>query len=78
MMKKLVLRIVAVLLPLLHKALYSGGYLYVLAVPDDPGQLYDLPEGVLNELRRIVSRGRAQARAALTLPPHSYKAFRYE
>jgi hypothetical protein len=42
--------------PLLHKALYSGGYLYVLAVPDDPGQLYDLPEGVLNELRRIVSR----------------------
>ena len=128
--------------PLLHKALYSGGYLYVLAVPDDPGQLYDLPEGVLNELRRIVSRdmdlylegpakvslflydnktvivenfndtpvdvrlvgspslklltnledgqvlpftppapgsrGRAQARAALTLPPHSYKAFRYE
>jgi hypothetical protein len=128
--------------PLLHKALYSGGYLYVLAVPDDPGQLYDLPEGVLNELRRIVSRdldlyleGPAKvslflydnktaivenyndtpvevrlvgdaaltrftdlesgavvpaaaqqgpfvrtpkARAAVTLPPHSYRAFRYE
>jgi hypothetical protein len=42
--------------PLLHKAKYSGGYLYVLAVPDDPGQLYDLPEGVLNELRRIAGR----------------------
>ena len=130
--------------PLLHKAKYSGGYLYVLAVPDDPGNLYDLPEGVLNELRRIVSRdvdlyleGPAkvslflydnhtvivenfndtpvdvrlvgsgslkkytdlesgdvleavsapanpwmrtapQSRTALTLPPHSYRAFRYE
>ena len=42
--------------PLLHKAKYSGGYLYVLAVPDDPGQLYDLPEGVLNELRRIAGQ----------------------
>ena len=42
--------------PLLHKAKYSGGYLYVLAVPDDFGNLYDLPEPVLNELRRIVSR----------------------
>jgi hypothetical protein len=130
--------------PLLHKAKYSGGYLYVLAVPDDPGNLYDLPEGVLNELRRIVSRdvdlyleGPAkvsiflydnhtvivenfndtpvdvrlvgsgslkqytdlesgvvleavsapanpwmrtapQSRTALSLPPHSYRAFRYE
>ena len=42
--------------PLLHKAKNSGGYLYVLAVPDDPGQLYDLPEGVLNELRRIAGQ----------------------
>ena len=130
--------------PLLHKAKYSGGYLYVLAVPDDPGNLYDLPEGVLNELRRIVSRdvdlylegpakvslflydnhtvivenfndtpvdvrlvgsgslkkytdlesgevleavnqpanpwmrSAPQSRTALTLPPHSYRAFRYE
>jgi len=132
--------------PLLHKAKYSGGYLYVLAVPDDFGNLYDLPEPVLNELRRTVSRdldlylegpskvslflydnktvivenfndtpvdvklvGAAsirkytdledgsvltaavpetpagyrsrrapESRAAFTLPPHSYRAFRYE
>ncbi len=128
--------------PLLHKAKYSGGYLYVLAVPDDPGQLYDLPVPVLNELRRIlsrdmdlylegpakvslflydnktvivenfndtpvdvclvgdaslkrftdlengevlsasapeaVSRRTPQSRTAFTLPPHSYRAFRYE
>ena len=42
--------------PVLHKAKYSGGYLYVLAVPDDPGNLYDFPTPVLNELRRILSR----------------------
>ena len=42
--------------PVLHKAKYSGGYLYVLAVPDDFGNLYDFPEAALNELRRIVSR----------------------
>ncbi len=42
--------------PVLHKAKYSEGYLYVLAVPDDPGNLYDFPTPVLNELRRILSR----------------------
>ena len=42
--------------PVLHKAKYSEGYLYVLAVPDDFGNLYDFPAPVLNELRRILSR----------------------
>ncbi len=42
--------------PILHKALYSGAYLYVLTVPDDKGNLYDYPEPVLNEIRRIMSQ----------------------
>ncbi len=42
--------------PVLHKAKYAEGYLYVLAVPDDFGNLYDFPEPALNEIRRILSR----------------------
>ena len=135
--------------PILHRALYSKGVLYVLTIPDDFGQLYDYPTGALNEIRRVMSKdldlylegpskvalflydnktvivenfndspvdvklcgapdlksftdlengevlpatvpqqpqGRnfffiridPQAKASVTLPPHSYRAFRYE
>ena len=43
--------------PILHRATYSQGTLYVLTVPDDFGALYDYPEGVLNEIRRTMSQG---------------------
>ena len=42
--------------PLLQRGLYSRGNLYVLAIPNDFGNLYDLPAGVLNELRRIIGK----------------------
>jgi hypothetical protein len=42
--------------PLLLRAPYSKGNLYVLAVPPDFGNLYELPAGVLNELRRIIGK----------------------
>ena len=42
--------------PILHRAIYSKGMLYVLTVPDDFGNLYDYPEGALNEIRRRMSR----------------------
>lgn len=41
--------------PILHRALYSKGNLYVLTIPDDMGNLYDYPEGALNEIRRVMS-----------------------
>jgi hypothetical protein len=43
--------------PILHRALYSKGTLYVLTIPDDFGQLYDYPTGVLNEIRRVMGKG---------------------
>jgi hypothetical protein len=42
--------------PILLRAQYSKGNLYVAAIPNDFGNLYDLPLGVLNELRRTVSK----------------------
>ena len=42
--------------PILHRALYSQGTLYVVTIPDDFGQLYDYPAGVLNEIRRAMSK----------------------
>lgn len=42
--------------PILHKALYSKGYLYVLTIPDDFGNLYDYPEAALNEIRKTMSQ----------------------
>ncbi|MFR8356405.1 MAG: hypothetical protein ACLVEJ_12805 [Parabacteroides sp.] len=41
---------------MLLRALYSKGSLYVITIPDDMGNLYDLPEGVLNVFRRVMSR----------------------
>ena len=42
--------------PILHRALYSQGNLYVLAIPDDFGNLYDFPAPVLNEIRRLMGK----------------------
>lgn len=43
--------------PLLHEADYASGRLYVLAVPDNPADLYDLPAAVLNRIRQVLSGG---------------------
>ena len=43
--------------PILHRATYSQGTLYVVTVPDDFGNLYDYPAPVLNEIRRTLSQG---------------------
>jgi hypothetical protein len=43
--------------PLLLDAGYAGGHLYVWAIPDNPADLYALPEPALNQLRRIVTQG---------------------
>ena len=113
--------------PILHRATYSNGTLYVLTIPDDFGNLYDYPAGVLNVIRRTMSKDLdlyldgpskvslflydnktvivenfndqpvdirlmgmkgqlkltdletgASAEPAMTLKPHSYKAFKYE
>lgn len=42
--------------PLLLRAKYLEGNLYVLNVPEDYSDLYELPEGVLNQLRQIMSK----------------------
>ena len=42
--------------PILHKAKYTGAYLYVLTIPDDMGQLYDYPTAALTEIRRVMSQ----------------------
>ena len=43
--------------PILHRAPYSKGTLYVLTIPDDFGQLYDYPAAALGEIRRAMSKG---------------------
>lgn len=42
--------------PILLRAMYSKGNLYVLTIPDDFGNLYDYPAGALNKIREIMSR----------------------
>jgi len=42
--------------PMLLRAPYSKGNLYVMTIPDDFGNLYDLPPGVLNFYRIILSK----------------------
>lgn len=39
--------------PLLHDADYGGGHLYVWTIPDNPADLYALPDGTLNAIRRV-------------------------
>lgn len=42
--------------PILLKASYAMGNLYVMTIPDDMGNLYDYPSGALNEIRRVLSK----------------------
>jgi hypothetical protein len=42
--------------PLLHRAEYANGNLYVLTIPDNFADLYNLPEGVLNKIRDTLSK----------------------
>ena len=43
--------------PILHRAIYSEGTLYVVTIPDDFGDLYSYPAGALNEIRKVMSKG---------------------
>ena len=43
--------------PLLHDADYGGGHLYVWTIPDNPADLYALPDGTLNAIRRVALQG---------------------
>jgi hypothetical protein len=45
--------------PVLHRADYSSGQLFVLTVPDNFIDLYQLPEGVLNRLRQDIAGSQA-------------------
>jgi hypothetical protein len=42
--------------PMLLRALYSKGNLYVITIPDDPGDLYELPKDILNQFRRVLGK----------------------
>ena len=39
--------------PILHEADYSRGHLYVLTIPDNMADLYNLPSEVLNKIREV-------------------------
>jgi hypothetical protein len=40
--------------PILHEADYSKGHLYVLTIPDNFADLYNLPAEVLNKIREVL------------------------
>lgn len=42
--------------PILLRAPYSSGNMYVLTIPDDMGNLYDYPAEALNAIRRVMSK----------------------
>jgi hypothetical protein len=42
--------------PILHEADYSKGHLYVLTIPDNMADLYNLPAEVLNKIREVLGR----------------------
>lgn len=42
--------------PLLHQAQYSKGYLFVLTIPDNFSDLYNLPPEVLNRIRTVATQ----------------------
>ncbi|GHU14527.1 permease [Betaproteobacteria bacterium] len=42
--------------PMVLRAIYSAGNLYVITIPDDYSNLYDLPQGILNSFRQILSK----------------------
>jgi hypothetical protein len=41
--------------PILHQARYANASLFVLTIPDSFGDLYELPQGVLNRIRDVLS-----------------------
>ena len=41
--------------PFLHRDVYSKGTVYLLVVPDNFADLYNLPDAVLNSLRQTIS-----------------------
>jgi hypothetical protein len=42
--------------PIILRALYSAGNFYVVAIPEDPGQLYKYPPVVLDALRELTAK----------------------
>jgi hypothetical protein len=42
--------------PLLHEADYSKGHLYILTIPDNFSDLYNLPPEVLNKIREVLCK----------------------
>jgi len=42
--------------PLLHEADYSKGHLYILTIPDNFSDLYNLPAEVLNKIREVMCK----------------------
>jgi hypothetical protein len=42
--------------PILHSADYAGGKLYVLTIPDNYGDLYNLPAEILTQIRDVLAR----------------------
>lgn len=42
--------------PLLHEADYSKGHLYILTIPDNFSDLYNLPPEVLNKIREVMCK----------------------
>jgi len=42
--------------PMLHEADYSKGHLFVLTVPENKANLYDLPPGLLNRIRQTMAQ----------------------
>jgi hypothetical protein len=42
--------------PILHQARYANGSLFVLTVPENFGDIYNLPPEVLNRIRNILSQ----------------------
>lgn len=43
--------------PLLHRAQYSKGYLYVLTIPENFSDFYQYPPEALNRIRNVASQG---------------------
>jgi len=41
--------------PILHQAKYGNGYLFVLTIPDNFADLYNMPPEVLNRIRQVIS-----------------------
>jgi len=41
--------------PILHQAKYGNAFLFVLTIPENFGDLYLLPDGVLNRIRDVIS-----------------------